>query len=112
MYSKAHNLLDGGKTMISICIPTYNRLPYLKQCFSSVFNGFGDYPYEVIIADGVSTDGTLEYPRGLDNIKLIETGELTVYDWLLEQTVVFNDKNYDHLEDFFLTQRYPDEILS
>jgi GT2 family glycosyltransferase len=63
--------------MISICIPTYNRLPYLKKCLDSIFNGFKEYPYEIIIADGGSTDGTLEYLRGLDKVKLIEQGELT-----------------------------------
>jgi len=64
-------------TMISLCIPTYNRLPHLKKCLNSIFNGFENYPYEVIVADGGSTDGTLEYLRELDNIKLIEQGKLT-----------------------------------
>jgi len=65
--------------MISICIPTYNRLPLLKQCLNRIFDGFNDknYPYEVIIADGGSTDGSLEYLRELDNITLIEQGKLT-----------------------------------
>lgn len=64
--------------MISICIPTYNRLSYLKRCLDSIFDGFGDYPYEVIIADGGSTDGTLEYLKELDNdaVKVIEQGKL------------------------------------
>jgi len=64
--------------MISICMATYNRLPYLKNCLNSIFDGFGDYPYEIIIADGGSTDGTLEYLKGLNNgkIKLIEQNEL------------------------------------
>jgi len=63
--------------MISICIPTYNRLPIIKQCLDQIFDGFKDVSYELIIADGGSTDGTLEYLRELDNIKLIEMGELT-----------------------------------
>ncbi len=62
---------------ISICIPTYNRLPYLKRLLDSIFDGFNDYPYEIIVADGGSTDGTLEYLRSLDNVILIEQGELT-----------------------------------
>jgi len=64
---------------ISLCLPTYNRLPHLKNCLSSIFEGFEkeEYPYEVIIADGGSTDGTLEYLRNLDNIKLIEQDKLT-----------------------------------
>lgn len=63
--------------MISICIPTYNRLPHLKQCLNSIFDGIGDYPYEIIIADGGSTDGTIEYLRNLENVILIEQGKLT-----------------------------------
>ena len=62
---------------ISICVPTYNRLPQLQCLLESIFEGFGDYPYEVIVADGGSTDGTLEYLRGLANVTLIEMGELT-----------------------------------
>jgi len=64
--------------LISICIATYNRLPYLKNCLNSIFNGFEDFPYEIIIADGGPTDGSLEYLKGLNNgkIKLIEQNEL------------------------------------
>ena len=62
---------------ISICIPTYNRLLHLKRLLDSIFNGFTDYPYEIIVADAGSTDGTLDYLRSLDNVTLIEQGELT-----------------------------------
>lgn len=63
--------------MISICIPTYNRINDLKHCMNSIFSGFENYPCEVIVADGGSTDGSLEYLRSLDNITLIEQGKLT-----------------------------------
>lgn len=64
--------------MISLCIPTYNRLPYLRQCIDSIIDKFGDYPYEIIVADGGSTDGTLEYLENIDskNVKLIAQGKL------------------------------------
>ncbi|MFC1903341.1 glycosyltransferase family 2 protein [Chloroflexota bacterium] len=62
---------------ISICIPTYNRLSPLKRLLESIFDGFNDYPYEVIVADGGSTDGTVEYLKALDNVTLIEMGKLT-----------------------------------
>ncbi|MDO8639824.1 MAG: glycosyltransferase [bacterium] len=61
---------------ISICIPTYNRLPSLKRLIESIFKGFGNYPYEVIVADDGSTDGTIEYLKGFSNITLIEKKEL------------------------------------
>jgi len=63
--------------LISICIPTYNRLPHLKKCINSVLTSIGNYPYEFVIADGGSTDGTIEYSKSLDNVTLIEQGKLT-----------------------------------
>ena len=73
--------------MISLCIPTYNRIDDLKRCLDSIINKFGNYPYEVIVADGGSTDGTLEYIKNLncENIKLIEHGKL------LGVTKAYND---------------------
>ena len=64
--------------MLSICIPTYNRLSYLKPCLKSIFSTSEKYPFEVVIADGGSTDGTLEYLHNLeyDNLKIIEQGKL------------------------------------
>lgn len=61
---------------ISICIPTYNRLLYLKRLLDSIFSGFKDYPYEIIVADGGSTDGTIEHLKSLNNVILIEQKEL------------------------------------
>ena len=65
------------RIIISICIPTYNRLPFLKKLLDSFSDGFGGYPYEIVIADGGSTDGTLEYLRKREDVKLIEQGKLT-----------------------------------
>lgn len=62
---------------ISICIPTYNRLPHLKRMMESFRNGAGDYPYEFIVGDGGSTDGTIEYLKKQKDATLVEMGELT-----------------------------------
>jgi len=37
---------------------------------------------------------------------------MKVYDWLLEQAIVFKDKKYSNMKDFYLAQRFPDEIIS
>jgi len=45
---------------ISVVIPTYNRLEYLKQAFESL--EVQDYPvWEIIVIDDGSTDGTKDY---------------------------------------------------
>jgi GT2 family glycosyltransferase len=67
---------------LSLSIPTYNRLPHLKKCLKSAIQGFKEFPdfkYEILIADGGSTDGTIKYLKDLndENIKLIEQGKLT-----------------------------------
>jgi len=61
---------------ISLCITTYNRLPHLKLLLDSI-NGFGNYPHEIIVIDGGSNDGTIDYLRKLGNVILIEQKELT-----------------------------------
>ena len=62
---------------ISLCIVTYNRLPHLKRLMESILSGFEDYPYELIVADGGSDDGTIEYLKNIGDLKLIEQKKLT-----------------------------------
>lgn len=45
---------------LSIVIPTYNRLDYLKKCLKSIEEN-ANVSYEVIVVDGGSTDGTKEF---------------------------------------------------
>lgn len=49
--------------LVSICIPTYNRLSYLKKCVQSVVSKpeFQNGKVEIAISDNASTDGTKEW---------------------------------------------------
>ncbi len=50
--------------LVSVVIPTYNRLPILKKCLEALENQiFIDsiYDYEVVIVDDGSTDGTTDW---------------------------------------------------
>jgi hypothetical protein len=55
--------------MISVIIPTYNRLSLLKETLASVRSA-GESGYEIIVVDDGSTDGTREY--------IAERGDLTL----------------------------------
>lgn len=48
--------------LTSIVIPTYNGLPLLMQCIAEI-RRFTDRPFEIIVVDDGSTDGTAEYCR-------------------------------------------------
>lgn len=46
---------------IAIVLGTYNRLPCLKQCVNSIRKNAGTGMYDIIVVDGGSTDGTMEW---------------------------------------------------
>jgi glycosyltransferase involved in cell wall biosynthesis len=66
-----------NKTLVSIIIPTYNDIDYLKQCLQSVVNNTF-YRYELIIIDDASDDiQQTNSPWDLiDAKKLLESFEL------------------------------------
>lgn len=48
----------------SIIIPSYNQVDYLMQCIDSI-NANTDLPYEIIVVDNASADGTANYLQRL-----------------------------------------------
>ena len=68
------DILAPGK--VSICIVNYKTEELLKLCLRSI-RKFTTFPYEVIVVDNDSGDGSLDYLRSLSSIRLIErTGEM------------------------------------
>jgi len=62
---------------VSIVSGTYNRLPYLKRMVESVRGSIGvGIHYEVVIVDGGSADGTIEWCKDQFDIKFIQQGKL------------------------------------
>ena len=48
---------------ISILVTTYNLKPYISQALKSVLGQETDYPFEVLVGDDGSDDGTIELVR-------------------------------------------------
>lgn len=49
--------------LVSICSLTYNHAPYIRQCLDGMLMQQTNFPFEVIINDDCSTDGTTEIIR-------------------------------------------------
>ena len=52
--------------LISVVIPTYNRLPILKKCLDALENQILNvdiHSFEIVIVDDGSTDGTVDWLR-------------------------------------------------
>lgn len=47
-------------TLLSVCLITYNHHAYIRQAVDSVLMQRADFPWELVIADDGSTDGTRE----------------------------------------------------
>ena len=58
--------------LVTVIVPSYNYLRYIDKCLESVINQ--DYPnIEIIVIDDGSTDGSVEYLKGLGGlIKVIQ----------------------------------------
>lgn len=56
---------------ISVVLGSYNRLAFLKLTLGSVRKELSDFPHEIIIVDGGSNDGTLEWLMKQKDVILI-----------------------------------------
>jgi GT2 family glycosyltransferase len=63
------------KNNISIVILTWNGLEFTKRCLDSLFKSHLPKNCKIIVVDNGSTDGTVEYLKGLPKVKLIQNAE-------------------------------------
>ncbi|PEN06504.1 hypothetical protein CRI93_09485 [Longimonas halophila] len=55
---------------VSVIIPTYNRLSFLKTAIASCFEGNNGIDIEVVVVDDGSTDGTREWLKALQDTRI------------------------------------------
>ena len=101
-----YKYMDTEKKPIDIILLTWNRIELLKETLAQIENRTR-YPYNLIVVDNFSQDGTQEFLRQETERGLIKT--LILNDKNIGQTRAFN-KAFDHVnsETFIVTQ---DDLL-
>lgn len=64
-------------TTLSVLFGTHNRRPYLERCVESIRQDLRSRPelqYEIVVADGASTDGSREWLLEQPDCRLVEGG--------------------------------------
>ncbi len=60
--------------LVSVCVQTYNQADYIKQCLDGILMQQTNFPFEIILGEDQSTDGTrkicIAYAEKHSNIKL------------------------------------------
>lgn len=46
--------------LVSVCLPTYQHVEFIEKCLDSVLSQITDFPFEILIGEDDSTDGTRE----------------------------------------------------
>jgi glycosyltransferase involved in cell wall biosynthesis len=49
-----------GDPLVSVCVQTYQHAPYIRQTLDSILMQKTDFPFEILIGEDESTDGTRE----------------------------------------------------
>lgn len=75
------------RPLLSICIPTYNREIYLRECLESIYHSDLDNRIEIIVSDNFSTDQTL--------MVLEEFKDLLPIRWIIQDSNIGADRNFD-----------------
>jgi glycosyltransferase involved in cell wall biosynthesis len=109
------------KPKISIVLGTYNRLFLLKKCIDSVRYNNITVPYEMIVIDGGSTDGTIEWLiKQEDIITIVQHNKIRIegkkqnkFSWGYFMNIAFNAAHAEYIcmisDDCYV---YPGTIMS
>ena len=76
-----------NRPLLSICIPTYNREPFLRECLASLQLGGARDQVEVVVSDNASTDQTL--------CVLEEFRDVLPIRWIVQEKNLGSDLNFD-----------------
>jgi glycosyltransferase involved in cell wall biosynthesis len=50
----------GDGPLVSVCVQTYQHAPYIRECLDGILMQKTDFPFEILLGEDASTDGTRE----------------------------------------------------
>lgn len=78
---------------VDIVVINYNTLEFLRGCLESI-KLYTDYPYQVMVVDNASTDGSVEFLLGYPDIKVILNKENRGYGRACNQGITAGNGKY------------------
>ena len=66
--------MEGEPRPVALIVLTWNGLEVTRRCVRSILEVTDHPSFELVVVDNGSTDGTLEYLRGVEGARLIENG--------------------------------------
>lgn len=84
------NRTDSAGIVLSICVAVYNHRQYIEECLDSILNQKVNFPYEILVGNDCSTDGSEKVlDRYRDRVKVINRPEnlglcANMYDLFLQ----------------------------
>ena len=86
-YVSTQNLEKASLSLCSIVIVTHNNLECTKQCLESIIKITEYNPYELIVVDAHSTDGTLEYLRSEPEVRVVSLEKNFPYSYSINRGI-------------------------
>jgi GT2 family glycosyltransferase len=74
-------------SLCSIIVVTHNNLKYTRQCLESIIRITDYYPFELIVVDANSTDGTLEYLCSVPEVRLVRLEKNYPYSYSINRGI-------------------------
>lgn len=60
MTARSEKIGTPAHPKVSVCVISYNQQDYIRQCLDSLVAQQADFPFEIVVGDDCSTDGTRE----------------------------------------------------
>lgn len=101
-----------NQPVASIIIPVFNQIEYTKLAIESI-RKYTNIPYEIIVIDNASTDGTFEYLSSLGDIKLIRNSQNYGFPKAINQGIAVAKGKYIVVlnNDVIVTDRWLERLI-